>query len=156
MGADAFLCLCVYVWDKIMLFFLPPVNSCSHSSLDLHALGSSVHQQTEGLECLSPKIEQRNSVYSVREAPLWHSLNLIFYILHVWVTVSPAHGMLVFPNSVQTEIDELANMLKKKKKKKRSRSASLKKFAEESNMFSFETGLTALRNTAHYKPSLLS
>lgn len=111
MGAGAFLCLCVYVWDKIMLFFLPPVNSCSHSSLDLHALGSSVHQQTEGLECLSPKIEQRNSVYSVREAPLWHSLNLIFYILHVWVTVSPAHGMLVFPNSVQTEIDELANML---------------------------------------------
>lgn len=43
-------------------FSSPLVNPCEHSSLYLHASGSSVHPQTKGLQCLSPNIEHRNAV----------------------------------------------------------------------------------------------
>lgn len=69
MDVSVFLCIRVCVCVKILFFFSPGEPMLTRPSY-LHALGSSVHPQTKGLQCLSPKIEQRNSVYSVREAPL--------------------------------------------------------------------------------------
>lgn len=83
------------------------MNSSSHSSLDLHALGS----QTERLEFLSVKIEQ--------PVQCERSIALTLAEFGVLYSTCMRHNTLrlAFPSSVRIKIDELANMYEKIKTK---------------------------------------
>lgn len=140
-------CACKFVCVKILFF---PFPRWTHART-AHSLSAWIRiLQTKRLQCFSPKAEKRNSVCTMFGK--YHS-KVEIYILHVWVQ-SNSWNTCFFNPRAHAEIDELTNMLVgwgMEGVKGLFMAASLKKFTVESNMLGFETGLTALCNTACFQ-----